>query len=144
MNLRVRIIFFMIIKRWHFWKSVISGGITTFVDLSLLFILWDVLHLPHWLSINIPFGVAIVVNFSLQKFWTFSNQGSDVTHKQFIKFFIVAMGNMAMNSLIMYVLSVKFGFWYLGVQVFTIGILAVSNFVLYRYFVFKIDKHFLK
>ncbi|MFA5841391.1 MAG: GtrA family protein [Candidatus Paceibacterota bacterium] len=122
---------------WYFLKSVISGGTTALVDLSLLFVFREILHVSYWLSVNTSFAVAIAVNFSLQKFWTFSNKDLDSAHKQFIKFFLLAMGNMAMNSLLMYVLSIVFGLWYLGAQVITIGTLAIVNFVLYRNFVFK-------
>lgn len=129
--------FIPMLKDWNFWKSVISGGTTAIVDLSLLFIFKEVLHLHYWASINISFSVAILVNFFLQKFWTFSNKNIGVVHKQFGKFFLVAIGNMAMNSFIMFVLSIVLGIWYLAAQVITIGMLVLVNFTLYRYFVFR-------
>jgi putative flippase GtrA len=118
-------------------KSILSGGITALVDLSLLYFFRERLYLSYWLSVNISFAISIIVNFSLQKFWTFSNLALNLAHTQFAKFILVAIGNMAMNSVIMYALSNIFGFWYLGAQVITIGILSILNFVLYRQFIFK-------
>jgi len=120
-----------------FLKSILSGGITALVDLSLLYFFRERLYLSYWLSVNISFAISIIVNFSLQKFWTFSNLALNLAHTQFAKFILVAIGNMAMNSVIMYALSNIFGFWYLGAQVITIGILSILNFVLYRQFIFK-------
>jgi len=125
------------LKSWQFWKSILSGGITACVDLSLLFVFREKFTWSYWPAVNTAFAISILVNFSLQKFWTFSSQSLDVAHKQFVKFFIVAAGNMAMNSIIMFVLSVLLGFWYIGAQVLTIGALAIVNFILYRKFVFK-------
>lgn len=125
------------LKNRCFWKSVISGGITAIADLSLLFMFREILHLSYWLSINAAFAAAILINFSLQKFWTFSSRDWDGAHRQFMKFFLVALGNMALNSFLMFLLSVVLGLWYLGAQILTMGMLAVVNFALYRRFVFN-------
>lgn len=128
---------FSLLQSWSFWKSVLSGGITAGVDLSLLFILREIFVWPPLLAVNTSFAVAVVVNFSLQKFWTFSSRNLDLAHKQFVKFLVVAGVNIAMNSIIMFLFISVFDFWYLGAQVVTMGMLATMNFILYRIFVFK-------
>jgi putative flippase GtrA len=125
------------LRSWSFLKSILSGGITALVDLSLLFVFREPLHWPYWLAINSAFVIAILVNFSLQRFWAFSHQELHLVHKHFARFIFVAMGNFMMNSLIMFLLSVTFGIWYLWAQVLTTGMLAVVNFTLYRRFVFN-------
>ena len=124
------------LKSRSFWKSVISGGITALVDLALLFTLRETLHQSYWISVNAAFAFAILVNFSLQKFWTFSNRDLRGAHTQFMKFFFVAMGNIVMNNILMFILSAMLGIWYLGAQILATGMLAVVNFTLYRHFVF--------
>lgn len=130
-------VFFQMCMDRQFWKSVIASGITACADLLLLFIFREVLYMPHWFSINGAFAAAIIINFSLQKFWTFSDRDLNFAHKQFFKFFLLAMVNGVANGLIMFILLVQFGFWYLGAQIITMGILALANFVLYRRFVFR-------
>lgn len=129
---------FLLLRSWSFVKFIVSGGITALLDLSMLFAFRELLLWPYWLAINIAFAIAVMVNFSLQRFWTFSERDLRTTaHIQFVRFFLVALGNLAMNNLIMFVLSAVFGLWYLAAQVLTIGMLAMVNFVVYRYFVFK-------
>ena len=136
MNIMVKNLFLMFEDR-RFWKSVASSGITAVVDLSLLFIFREAFHLSYGISINGAFVAAIAVNFSLQKFWTFSNRDLNLARKQFAKFLLLAMGNVVMNGLFMFALLAVFGFWYLGAQIIVMGILALVNFVLYRRFVFN-------
>lgn len=129
--------FFLMLQSWRFWKSILSGAITAVVDLSLLFFLREVLYWSLLSAVNTSFVIAILVNFSLQKFWTFSNNNLDLAHKQFVKFFIVAMGNMAINGFIMFLLVTVFSPWYLAAQIFSLATLMIVNFVLYKRFVFK-------
>ncbi len=128
---------FSFLRSWSFMKSILSGGITALLDLSLLFGFRELLRWPYWLAINIAFAIAIVTNFSLQKFWTFSHRDLAGAHTQFMRFFLVALGNLVMNSSLMFLLSVVLGIWYLGAQVIAIGMMAAVNFTLYRRFVFS-------
>lgn len=128
---------FEILRDRRFWKSVIASGLTACTDLSLLLVFREIFHFPHWVSVNSAFIVAIIVNFSLQKFWTFSDRDIHVMHRQFLKFFLLALGNIAANNFIMFVLLVGFGLWYIGAQIIAIGVLALFNFILYRRFVFR-------
>lgn len=135
-NLTTRNIFIML-QSWPLWKSILSSVITAAVDLSLLFFLRGVLVWPSLLSVNTAFAVAILVNFTLQKFWTFSNKNLRGAHKQFVKFLGVSAVNMVMNGIIMFFLVSVLGLWYIGAQVIVMVGLAVMNFMLYRIFVFK-------
>lgn len=126
-----------ILSSWQFWKSLLSGGITAVVDLSLLFVLREKLLWSYWTAVNTSFAASILVNFFLQKFWTFSSQNLDVAHKQFVKFLVVAVCNMAANAFLMFFLTVCLGVWYLGAQIITISLLVLANFVAYQRFVFR-------
>jgi putative flippase GtrA len=127
----------LLIRSWAFVKFILSGGITALLDLLMLSVFREQLQWPYWLSINVAFIIAVLVNFSLQRFWAFAERDLHATHVQFVRFFLVALWNLAMNNFIMFVLTTVFGLWYLGAQALTIGLLAIVNFVLYRYFVFK-------
>lgn len=129
--------FLSMLQSWRFWKSILSSSITAIADLSLLFFLREVLHWSSFAAVNASFLVAILVNFSLQKFWTFSDRNLRLTHRQFAKFFMVSMINLVMNGFIMFFLMTTLSLWYLGAQIITMGLLAVMNFTLYRHFVFK-------
>ncbi len=127
----------LILHNRSFWKSIFSGGITAVADLTFLFLFHEILGWSQLVAVNISFILAILVNFSLQKFWTFSNKDLKVAHKQFIKFLGVSAINLAMNAIFMFFFVAILGLWYIGAQAFVIAVLAIMNFILYRIFVFK-------
>lgn len=127
----------LILQSRSFLKSVFSGGITAVADFAFLFLFREVLGLDKLLAVNISFAFAIIVNFLLQKFWTFSNKDLRVAHKQFLKFLGIAVVNFLINSTIMFIFVSMLGVWYIAAQVLVMAGLAIMNFTLYRIFVFK-------
>lgn len=121
-------------------RFLIGGGTAAFVDLASLFLLQEVFLVPYWYSVNIAFALATISNFFLQKLWTFEDKTVAGAHWQVIKFFIGGVFNLIANSAIMYLLTVVFDVWYLLAQVFSLGILAVFNFFLYKYVIFTKPK----
>lgn len=119
-----------------FIKAILVGFVSAVVDLSLLFVLTDILLWNYWISANIAFVIAVFVNFSLQKFWTFNGFGSTRAHTQMFKFFSNALLNLVVNSILMYVFVSIFGIWYLLAQAIITLLLFLFNFAVYRYYVF--------
>lgn len=126
-----------VLKNKNFLKSVLSGCVTAVADFAFLFIFHKLLGWEQLLSVNVAFALAILINFSLQKFWTFSDKDLSVAHKQFAKFLAISAINFFINGAIMYVLVSILGVWYIAAQVLVMVGLAIMNFTLYRIFVFK-------
>jgi putative flippase GtrA len=119
-------------------RYFISGSTSTVVDLALLYVF------THWFgwwylwSAIVAMLIAIFVSFSLQKFWTFNNHSLDTAHQQFFFYTIVALINLGVNTLLMYLMVDLLGVWYLLAQVIAAGLIAISSFFVYRHFIFKI------
>ena len=119
-----------------FVKSIFVGCVSATTDLSLIFIFTDLLHWHYWISANVAFFIAVLVNFSLQKFWTFGNSESKGTGFQAFKFSLNALLNLVVNSILIYVLVSVFGIWYLLAQAMITLMLFLFNFAIYRFYIF--------
>ncbi|HBM45768.1 MAG: hypothetical protein UT05_C0002G0074 [Parcubacteria group bacterium GW2011_GWF2_38_76] len=119
-----------------FIKSILVGFVALAVDLSLIFIFTDVFLWNYWISANIAFIITILVNFLLQKFWTFGDNVVHRTKAQLFKFFTLSLLNLFANSILMYVFVSLFGIWYLLAQTVITAILFLFNFVVYRFYIF--------
>lgn len=120
-----------------FVKYIISGGIAATTDLVLLYIFTDILGIWYLLSAVFAFVVAFFVSFFLQKFWTFRDNSRERMFGQMKLYLIVCVINLCINTIGMYVLVDKFTIMYIFAQIIMGGLIAISSFVIYRFFIFK-------
>ena len=119
------------------FRYVASGGIAAFVDLVLLYIFTDFLHIWYLLSAILAFILAFSVSFILQKYWTFKDDSKEEMHKQVIIYFIIAIINLGINTLMMFVSVHYIHLHYMLAQFIVAGLIAFWSFFIYRKFVFK-------
>lgn len=117
-------------------RFFISGITTALVQLSVLFLLTDILEIYYITSSILAFLVALLTSFNLQKRWTFKNSSSD-QGKQFIVYSVTAIVNLILNTALMYLFVDIFNIWYILSQVIVFGIIAVESFLIYRFIIFK-------
>lgn len=127
----------LILKHKVIIKYIIAGGTAATVDLSLLFVFTHFFKLYYLLSATLAFLIAFFVSFFLQKFWTFRDDSRDVMYKQMASYLLIALLNLAMNNLIMYLLVDKAKIWYMFAQVLAGGIVAMWSFLIYRFLIFN-------
>jgi putative flippase GtrA len=60
----------------------------------------------------------------------------DEIYTQAPKYLTVALNNMGLNGLSMYVLVSGFGLHYLVAQIITIAAISIESFIVYRYVIF--------
>ena len=77
------------------WYSTV-GMVATIVDFGLLYLFVDILHIHYTLGVMAAYFFAALVNYLLQKKWTFKCKSTKYC-KQFIAFFIIGLGGMAIN-----------------------------------------------
>jgi len=118
-------------------KFVASGSTAAAVEFSLLYVLKEYAGLHYLISSSIAFCVAVVVGFTLQKFWTFENRELDRIQRQAIQYFALGLTNLGINAVLMYLLVENFHLWYMLAQVLACGMLACNNFLMYNLFIFK-------
>ena len=117
-------------------KYVVSGGTAAFADIFSLYVLTEWLGLWYLISAGLAFLVAFWVSFFMQKHWTFQDKSAQ-SHKQATAYFVVAVVNLGINTLLMYALVDLVHIWYLFAQIIIGGLIAFSSFFVYRKFIFK-------
>lgn len=123
-------------KYYGLFKYLVSGGSAAVVSLGTLYLLTEYAHFHYLLSAVLSFIVAFFVSFLLQKFWTFQNKGREDMHVQLAAFLLVSLGNLALNTLLIYTFVEVFHLWYLLAALISGGLIAVESFFIYRYFIF--------
>lgn len=118
-------------------KYLISGSTVAFIDLVLLYVLVDMVHVNYLPASVFAFVVAVTTSFILQKYWTFEDQSRDRVKRQFTQYWGVAAINLVGNTIFIFILVDFAGFHYLISQTFLMAIFAIINYFLYR-IIFKI------
>lgn len=119
-----------------FTKFVIAGVLTALFDLGLLKLLVTA-GMEHVTASVIAYIVALVVNFMLQKFWSFGDNETSRVHVQLAQFTTVGLINLGINTVSMYVLTYKVGLGYLTAQIIILPVLALGSYAIYRFVIFR-------
>ena len=117
-------------------RFFLSGGTAVTLNFVLLWTLTDLLHIWYLFSLVITILIGSVVNFTMQKFWTFENHSLERVHIQLPQFMALVLFNLVLNSAFLYAL-VEYGhLWYLAGQVICVGVLAGMNYFIYHRYIF--------
>lgn len=124
--------------RVQFIKYFLVGISGVILDISSLYCLKEYASLRPTVAVIINQALLVNYIFFLNKYWAFKSTG--ITHRQIIKFYLLAGANYAFSVAWMLIFNEVFAFNYLLVRLTNI-ILAVSwNFLLYKFWVFRKKK----
>ncbi|MDZ7587444.1 MAG: GtrA family protein [Patescibacteria group bacterium] len=118
-------------------RYIISGGTAAAVNLGALYILTDRLGWWYLFSSIAAFGLAFIVSFTLQKFWTFKEKSFHTAPKQLTLYFLVITVNLLINTALMYFMVDIINLPYLLGQVIVGGLIAFGSFFVYRHLIFR-------
>lgn len=121
--------------RHQFVRYFVVGFSGVILDVGSLYLLKEFFHILPTVAIIINGIFLLNYIFFLNKYWAFKSQG--VTHKQMVRFFILAGINYVISISWMYFFNHKLEFNYLLVRVANIALSVAWNFLLYRYWVYK-------
>lgn len=130
-----KIIFHLWSLRHQFIKYFIIGFSAVFLDVGSLYLLKEYVHLKPVVAVVINQLFLLNYVFFLNKHWSFKSQG--VTHKQALRFFVVASFNYLVSVTWMYFFNHKLGVNYLITRTANIAVAVAWNFLLYRYWVYN-------
>lgn len=111
-----------------FSRFVVAGLTVAVVQLGLLFVL-ERSGLFYLYASTLSFCIGIVLNFILQKYWSFRSTGN--AQKQFMLFVSNSLVNIVANAGLMYLFVDLFVIPTLIAQVCAIAILMLYNFGIY-------------
>ncbi len=126
-------------KAWNhrreFAKYFLTGISAFIVDIGSLFVLKKIFGLNQVTAVAMYQPIVILYVFFLNKRWSFQVAGQ--THRQLIKFILLAIINYIISIAWMWLLSHEWGVHYQIARVSNI-ILSVSwNFLAYKYWVYR-------
>lgn len=122
---------------WQFCKFVVTGGTALVINLSALYFFTSILGIHYLASSICSFSLAVVVNFMLQKFWTFgSTRGNVYAEASFFLGLQIAV-NLFINTALLYFLVEYLHLYYLAAQMVASLILAVVTFFVSKRYIFK-------
>ena len=90
-------------------------------------------HLWYLYSAMLGFVVSQFVSFLLHKLWTFGNRVLAGSHIQFTFHFLLALINLGINTLLVYIFVDGLGLWYIFAQVLASLIIACESYFAYRW-----------
>lgn len=122
-------------ERVKFIKYVIVGTASVAIDVALLIFFADLLKFNPTLSVVINQALVMGFNFTLNKKWSFGSTGA--THKEFIRYCILAGWNYCFSVLAMYLGNELWGIHHLIVRVISIMCMVLWNFALFRFWVYR-------
>jgi len=124
----------------RFFIVGLSGFI---IDFSLLYFFINKIHIPSyliWLAQAISSEVAIINNFILNNFWSFSHKKVDGSWiSAFIKFNFISLGGLIIQTILLQLMVIIFGrsLWILY-KILIIGIIIIPySYILYNKIVWK-------
>ncbi|MBQ2615112.1 MAG: GtrA family protein [Clostridia bacterium] len=110
------------------FKFAMVGGIAACVDVGLLLILKEVLHMDVLLSSAISFSVSVTVNYLLSMTFVFASKNQSKI-KEFVIFVCLSIGGLCLNQLVLWIGVQYTSVHYLAVKIFAMILVPIYNFV---------------
>jgi len=119
-------------------KFVIIGGLSAAINFLILYSFTEWLKVWYLISCILGFVISAILNFLVNKFWTFNNliKGKQAFN-QLLRFSIVSVLGLIINILIIYSFTEFVGFDYRISWVFACLIVLFWNFSFNKFWTFK-------
>ena len=120
--------------RKQFFRYFVVGCSGLFIDMTLLILAKELLHVRPVLAVVASQAVALVYNFTLNRLWSFG--GAGFCRSQLIKYGALVLFNYLFSVGCMYVFAEIYGIDYRIVRIGSIALMVCWNFFLYKYWVY--------
>lgn len=122
--------------RVQFLRYTITGVSAVALDIGTLYALKEWLHLDPTVATAINQVFLANYVFLINKKWSFQAAGR--THRQVMRFYVLAAANYCISVSWMHFFSTVFGdHWYLLIRLSNIALATAWNFLLYKYWVYR-------
>ena len=124
------------VARHHLVRFGVMGGLTFATDIVLLWLLHGVAHLWLWLATTLAYAVAFVIGFVLSREWVFPEAGR--SGRQLYRYVALVVGVLLLTVFGVQALA-WLGLPYLIAKLATSAVVAIVNYVVSRWWVFRAD-----
>jgi len=115
------------------FRFIATGAMTAVLYLSISYILGTVLGIHYITTTIAAYTLALLFNFTVQKYWSFENKDSKgKTPMQAIRYIGWSVIGIAANTGMVYLLVAKMHLWYLIAQAVASCLFAAASFFAYR------------
>ena len=102
------------------------------VDFSGLVFLKEVFHVHYLIAGTISFICGVLINFMLSTRWIFTNSRLKNKNHEFGAVLLIASAGLALNDLILWLLTSRFGIFYIYSKLFATALIFFWNFFVRR------------
>lgn len=125
------------IKRFiPLFKWILSGGLAFCVDVTLLFILVEKVHLYYLFAVTLAFLTSATLNYTISGLTIFRNAQHSI-RRSYTTFMSVSLVGLLCITVSMYIFVEIFHIHYLLSRFILAATLGVSSFFVHKYFSFK-------
>lgn len=117
-------------------KFGIVGVIATLIDLAVLMLLKEFMHVDVLAASAVAFSVSVIANYILSMLFVFKGSENSKV-KEFIVFVILSIGGLLLNQFIMWIGTEIMTAYYLWVKAFALVFVPIYNFVTRKIFLEK-------
>lgn len=117
---------------------ILVGGISALTDIILIFTCFHVFHIPLFVATIVGFVGGLLVNFVLNKLWSFQSKatGFKKTQREVLLYGLLVGFNLVFTYIIVaYLISLGLGI--VLAKVLTILATTTWNFILYKKVIFQ-------
>lgn len=115
-------------------RYFITGVSGVVLDLATLATFKEFFHLGPVAAVSLNQLVMYNYIFLMNKYWSFGSKG--MTHRQIVRFYVIAGANYLVSVVWMWLISGKLGVNYLFARTGNIALSTSWNFLLYKLWVF--------
>ena len=117
-------------------KFGIVGVIATLIDLAVLMLLKEFMHVDVLAASAVAFSVSVIANYILSMIFVFKGSENSKV-KEFIVFVALSIGGLLLNQFIMWLGTEIFTVYYLWIKVFALVFVPIYNFITRKIFLEK-------
>ena len=117
-------------------KFGIVGVIATLIDLAVLMLLKEFMHVDVLVASAVAFSVSVIANYILSMLFVFKSRGNSKV-KEFLVFVILSIGGLLLNQFIMWLGTEIMTAYYLWVKAFALVFVPIYNFITRKIFLEK-------
>lgn len=122
----------------QFWRFIVTGLLSNGASYAAFLIAVYIFGVGHKAAASILFIVGVLINYTVNKNWTFGLSGNRIS--TMTKFFITYFAGYFLNIGMLTLFVDHMDYSPAWVQFFAIGVLVIYYFVMNKYFIFKTEQ----
>ena len=112
----------------QFFRYFFVGGFAAVVNIGLLFILTNFLHIHYLISNSIGFIGGLITNYILSKKLIFKTEKSFNKIAEFVIYAIIGIVGLVLDTLFMHLFTETIGFYYMLSKIISTALVFIWNF----------------